>query len=555
MSRTLNCWSATLCALALSAKAMAMNDLLVHKKSHEELAPFVLVDDSTQELDTADLEHSLVQLRSFVVENRRYVRYQQYYEGIEVQGRTLVGHYGETDSAASAGDWDQGTGVFHGKLARDFDLDLKKEQLTDAFRERMAKKARRHFKNNSRQKGTESGLDIQPVIWIDAGTARLAYRVSFRIQPASGPALWPHYILAADDASVLRYWNNMQRLHADHGPGGNGKTGHYQFAADGVLPFSVTRQGDRCQLSNQLVRVVSLNQGWRVDNNPQPVSWDCGQNTGHPINGARSPANDAYVFTSLVVSMFQSWYATPVLAQPNGEAKPLTVLVNVGRNYENAFWDGTWLAFGDGAASYYPLVSVAIVAHELAHAFTSQHADLVYADQSGAINEAFSDMAAIAAEAYLQDYDPDAYETLMGTTDTDWHIGDRISRGRFAMRSMSAPEAYSSAACYTRVSGCARSWNDVISAARQIPLSSRQSYIVHKGSGVMNRAFVHLVEALGGDVRQAFSLMVRANMFYWTPAAEFSEAACGVKQAAQVEGISSALVDQAFQRVGVVPDC
>ncbi|MCY4473235.1 MAG: M4 family metallopeptidase [Kistimonas sp.] len=538
---------------ALSVKAQAADDVLIHKDNHEKLAPFVLVDDSTSEVDATELEHSLIQVRSFLVQERRYVRYQQYYKGIEVQGRALVGHYGKAKEGVGA--WDHSEGLFHGKITRGIDLTIKKEQLTDSFRRSMGAKAQKAFKRSFGDTDSVSDLDIQPLVWVDQGAAKLAYRVNFRVQSESGPGHWPHYLLAAEDGAVIRYWNNMQGLHADEGPGGNGKTGYYEFGPDGILPFSVTEQDGECFLANQLVRVISLNQTWTLPPDAQAVSWSCGENTGKSVNGAWAPANDAYVFASLVVSMFQNWYGMPVLAQANGDPKPVTVLVNVGRSYQNAFWDGQWLGFGDGAASYHPLVSVAIVAHELAHAFTSQHSGLVYADQSGAINEAFSDMAAIAAEFYLQQYDPEAYGTIMDTSDIDWHIGDRIAKGRFALRSMSAPEAYSSAACYTRISGCSRSWNDVLTAARQIQANSRQSYIVHKGSGVMNRAFVHIVEALEGDVRQAFSLMVRANMFYWTAGARFSEAACGVKQAAEVEGVSLEIVSQAFEKVGVTPDC
>ena len=56
--------------------------------------------------------------------------------------------------------------------------------------------------------------------------------------------------------------------------------------------------------------------------------------------------------------------------------------------------------FGDGNTRFYPLVSLDVSAHEVAHGFTDQASGLRYADQSGGINEAYSDLAGEAAEVF-----------------------------------------------------------------------------------------------------------------------------------------------------------
>ena len=59
-----------------------------------------------------------------------------------------------------------------------------------------------------------------------------------------------------------------------------------------------------------------------------------------------------------------------------------------------AYWDGSYINFGDGVCDrMYPVTSADIVAHEIAHGFTQYTSGLVYSDESGAMNEAFSDMA------------------------------------------------------------------------------------------------------------------------------------------------------------------
>ena len=59
------------------------------------------------------------------------------------------------------------------------------------------------------------------------------------------------------------------------------------------------------------------------------------------------------------------------------------IRIHFGRDFENAFWDGKVITFGDGASVFYPLVTMDIMAHELGHGFTEQHSGLIYAGQSG----------------------------------------------------------------------------------------------------------------------------------------------------------------------------
>ncbi|MEZ9417725.1 M4 family metallopeptidase, partial [Vibrio sp. 10N.286.49.E1] len=111
-------------------------------------------------------------------------------------------------------------------------------------------------------------------------------------------------------------------------------------------------------------------------------------------NGAFSPLNDAHYFGNIVFDMYKNWFDTAPLSFK------LMMRVHYGNNYENAFWDGKAMTFGDGESFFYPLVSLDVSAHEVSHGFTEQNSGLVYANQSGGMNEAFSDMAGEAAEYY-----------------------------------------------------------------------------------------------------------------------------------------------------------
>lgn len=69
--------------------------------------------------------------------------------------------------------------------------------------------------------------------------------------------------------------------------------------------------------------------------------------------------------------------------------------------YNNAFWNGTYLTFGDGdGTSYNPFSCTDIVGHEITHAVTETSAGLVYMNESGGLNESFSDIFGVAIDFY-----------------------------------------------------------------------------------------------------------------------------------------------------------
>lgn len=69
-------------------------------------------------------------------------------------------------------------------------------------------------------------------------------------------------------------------------------------------------------------------------------------------------------------------------------------------NNVNAFWNGNWMTYGDGSENITPLTTVDICGHEITHGLTSYTCELVYQDESGSINEAFSDIFGTAVEHY-----------------------------------------------------------------------------------------------------------------------------------------------------------
>ncbi|MCB2406606.1 M4 family metallopeptidase [Hymenobacter lucidus] len=212
-----------------------------------------------------------------------------------------------------------------------------------------------------------------------------------------------------------------------------------------------------------------------------------------------------------------------------------------GAGYENAFWDGTRMTYGDGATRFDPLTALDVAAHEIGHAVCSSTANLTYSYESGALNEGFSDIWGACVEYYK---DP---------TKQTWLIGEDIDKVRPSLRSMSNPNAESQPDTYQGTYWYA---------------GSGDNGGVHTNSGVLNHWFYRL--SVGGsgtnDKGTAFSvtgigidaaakIAYRTESVYLTASSNYAAARTySIQSAKDLYGAGSAqeiAVTNAWSAVGV----
>ena len=343
----------------------------------------------------------------------------------------------------------------------------------------------------------------------DSGRAHKAYVVSYFADTRNGGApMRPTVIVNAQNGRVLKQWDNLQHALVCTGPGGNTKTGQYEYGTNFGF-MDVTQSGTTCTMNNTNVKTVNLNGG---TSGTTAFSYTCPRNTVKTINGAFSPLNDAHYFGNVIFNMYNAYIGKPPLTFQ------LVMKVHYSTSYQNAFWDGSAMTFGDGGTTFYPLVSLDVASHEVSHGFTSQNSNLTYSGQSGGINEAYSDIAGEAAEYYMK-----------GTN--DFLVGADIFKATGALRYMANPpqdgSSIGNAANYTA------------------------GMDVHYSSGVYNKAFYTLATTAGWNTQKAFQVFARANDLYWTASTDFNQGACGVQTAATDLGFTVANVTAAFTAVGV----
>ncbi len=110
----------------------------------------------------------------------------------------------------------------------------------------------------------------------------------------------------------------------------------------------------------------------------------------------------------------------------DGNGFRLDSYVHHDNNYANAFWNGQYMTYGDGSGNNAPLTSLDIAGHEITHGLTSNSANLVYQNESGALNESFSDIFGNTIERWTR---PSQYS---------WTLGEDLS---WVIRDMSNPKA------------------------------------------------------------------------------------------------------------------
>ncbi|NSL19404.1 peptidase M4 family protein [Tatlockia micdadei] len=479
-------------------------------------------------------------------------RYQQLYKGIPIIGAQVTvsqnpNHRGLADNQVN------------GHLFDDIQLNT-----NPAFSpQRAIQLAKNHYFNQATLSDSpeeKSELQIRATKE-NQNQLQLTYFVSFKSMAKDKPE-WPSFIIDAQTGAIINQWNNLQ-YYTDSGPGGNEKVHEYWYGQDDLPGLEVSQEDQTCVLDDDKVTLVNLKFEWDWPGFIRtPYRYPCNNNVEDFVNGAYSVGNDAYYFGHIIVDLYKNWYGLNALQDDKGNPQKLIMRVHFGSSFDNAFWDGETMSFGDGSF-FYPLVSLDVAGHEVAHGFTQQHANLEYHDESGALNESFSDMAGQAARAYLLETVPKLYNKVHLTpNEVTWTIGETLippSLPITAVRFLDLPSLDGdSADCVdkkmarTQKSICAISYPELLAYTESKFSDSeldKQSFLVHTASGVFNRAFYLMAKQLG--IKKAFHAMVVANTKYWTPTTDFSEGACGVTYAAKDLNLNPDVIETAFRKVGI----
>lgn len=199
---------------------------------------------------------------------------------------------------------------------------------------------------------------------------------------------------------------------------------------------------------------------------------------------ADTTVNEAFDGSQSTYDLYLDQYSRDSL---DGRGMKLVSTVHHRRAYNNAFWNGRQMAYGDGDGTLFTgfTNSLSVIGHELSHGVVQFSGGLIYRDQSGALNESFADVfGALTVQ----------YRNQQLARDADWLIGDGIlgpNINGVALRSMKAPGT---------------AYDDPVLGKDPQPyhmddfiVTSSDNGGVHWNSGIPNHAFYLLSQYLGGN--------------------------------------------------------
>jgi Zn-dependent metalloprotease len=203
----------------------------------------------------------------------------------------------------------------------------------------------------------------------------------------------------------------------------------------------------------------------------------------NPEKSKNAAVKEAYRGASATYDLYKSVFERNSI---DDKGMSIDSTVHYDKDYNNAFWDGKQMVYGDGDGEIFNRFTIAIdvMGHELTHGVTEYEAGLEYADQPGALNESMSDVfgSLVKQKAKKQTAEK-----------ADWLIGEGLLTKKIkgkALRSMEAPGT---------------AYNDPILGKDPQP-GTMKEYVktsddnggVHFNSGIPNRAFCITAMEIGG---------------------------------------------------------
>ena len=228
----------------------------------------------------------------------------------------------------------------------------------------------------------------------------------------------------------------------------------------------------------------------------------------------------------------------------DGAGMVLQSTAHYGKGYNNAFWNGSSMTYGDGdGKTFSPLSqSLDVVGHEMMHGVTERTAGLRYEQQSGTLNESFSDVFGELMEQWAGDRD--SFGTPDAAKAADWLVGeDTFTPGTAgdALRSMKAP-------------GTAYPKDPQPAHMDQYVETTQDNGGVHINSGIPNKAAYEAALRIGGEKLakiwySALTERLQADATFQDAANATVDAAIALYQ----DGTEAQAIRDAWTSVGLVP--
>jgi Zn-dependent metalloprotease len=407
------------------------------------------------------------------------VRYQQNYQGIPVMGGELIVNTNENGDLYS----------MNGEVAVDLAILTQPTIDPDQARQTALRAVAKWF-----NKSPSDFISTDPTLWIfdesllkiSQHPAELVWRMDVRPVDALMP-LRELVLVNAQRGNISLHFNQVDT-------GGTRSRSQRVHAASWRAPTQVLPERQAALVAGGLRKTYTANHGKSL-----PGQLLCTESKVSCTNGNNSDADNAHAYAAETWNFYHDHHGRDSI---DNQGMTVISTVQYDVNFQNAFWDGTQMVYGDG------MVADDIVGHELTHGVTQNESNLFYYYQSGAMNESFSDVW-----GELLDQSNTSGNDSAGVK---WQIGEDSPVGAF--RSMSDPTLFSDP-------------DSIISPNYDTDPLFIDNGGVHHNSGINNKAAYLLVaggsfggktiKALGRDKTLAIYYEAQTNLL--TSGADYAD--------------------------------
>jgi thermolysin len=453
-----------------------------------------------------DAERELrVQFHERDERNMTHVRFQQVHHGVPVVGAEMYAHY-DAEGRLVEMDATYKSGI---------DVDVQPAFSSDVGRTFAVCAA-----------GPGAVADAgRLVVFASERAPTLAYEYTVR-EPASR-SIWITTV-DAKTGELLHRYDNLQTVEAT-GKGVLGDTKKLSVSplgqgyamrdlSRGVTIDTYTADGKEIGPDEGALPVVSSSL----------TSWDTGVGAGAAV--------DAHAYAGAVYDYYKKVHGRNSI---DGMGGAMLSTVHFGQAFDNAGWDGRGMSYGDGGITFKPLsVALDVVGHEFTHGVTQHSSNLKYETQSGALNEAVSDIFAVFIEHSLQ---PDDTK--------NWTLGEVALKAGGVLRDCKTPGVGHQPAHMNEYVNT-RQDNGGVHINSGIP--NNAAYLMTMGG---TNPVSNVIVKFGLGWEKSEKLWYRANTKYFMETTNFAQAAAAMMSAATDLGFTENeknIVDCAWKATGVV---
>jgi Zn-dependent metalloprotease len=355
----------------------------------------------------------------------RHVRLQQQHRGLRVVGGDLIVHFDRENDVYEV----------NGSYVAGLQLDTAPGIAVSQAVQTAVKDLEGRGHDNVRAAETP-----ELVILAGSGAPLLAYEMKVLGRPVKGqvPGYWRYWINALTGEIVLCY-NDVKLIGAPTANGNNTTILGDILSGEGGGGASVTGWYDS---THNAFYLYGKNLKWYIYNASTESSYPDADTYAHRPTGDWDDSDRVEMSGAVGFEATQAYFKN-VHGRNSFDNAGVYAHANAhyGTDYVNAFWNSyeQQFSFGDGDGYYsYSLLVMDVIGHEFTHAVTDYTADLMYAYESGALNESFSDIFGACVEFYTQ---PDGRSSYPNATAgrADWLLAEDCWKRNMAMRDMRAP--------------------------------------------------------------------------------------------------------------------